>query len=223
MLTNQHCYHFVLVFISSIWFVNILLSESFTQRPFTFYYSISQIVLNTVLMILLLNYDSVSISIMIGCIEYTRRLTGLFLSDMIFQLETTKTPLSLLQESFFGFLQLSYGHFLLYVDFFISFSLVALYSVFGVCLTIFLYRVKEQNMEMIDQYTEHIEQPLLGHECSICLESISCGVKIRTCQHVFHRECLQPWLTKEFTCPLCRNYVFLLKTVSVESNSDILP
>lgn len=32
-------------------------------------------------------------------------------------------------------------------------------------------------------------------------------VATRTCQHVFHKQCLQEWLEKDVTCPLCRRDV----------------
>ena len=43
--------------------------------------------------------------------------------------------------------------------------------------------------------------------CSICLESYEIGEKLRKlpCQHTFHAECVDTWLTKKSgTCPLCR-------------------
>eukprot|EP00591_Stephanopyxis_turris_P005338 CAMPEP_0195523450 /NCGR_PEP_ID=MMETSP0794_2-20130614/22663_1 /TAXON_ID=515487 /ORGANISM="Stephanopyxis turris, Strain CCMP 815" /LENGTH=465 /DNA_ID=CAMNT_0040653457 /DNA_START=129 /DNA_END=1526 /DNA_ORIENTATION=+ len=43
--------------------------------------------------------------------------------------------------------------------------------------------------------------------CSICLEDFQQGDKIRClpCNHVFHSDCIVPWLTKnQSTCPLCK-------------------
>lgn len=44
-------------------------------------------------------------------------------------------------------------------------------------------------------------------ECTICLSSIEKGDKCRLlpgCKHVFHAACVDAWLMKVPTCPLCR-------------------
>lgn len=46
---------------------------------------------------------------------------------------------------------------------------------------------------------------MLGDECSICLRGILHDEERRTaCNHVFHASCLQRWLDRNPTCPLCR-------------------
>ncbi|NXC31416.1 RNF43 ligase, partial [Campylorhamphus procurvoides] len=41
--------------------------------------------------------------------------------------------------------------------------------------------------------------------CAICLEEFSEGQELRiiSCTHEFHRECVDPWLQQHHTCPLC--------------------
>uniref|UniRef100_A0A8D0GA42 RING-type E3 ubiquitin transferase n=1 Tax=Sphenodon punctatus TaxID=8508 RepID=A0A8D0GA42_SPHPU len=41
--------------------------------------------------------------------------------------------------------------------------------------------------------------------CAICLEEFSEGQELRiiSCFHEFHRECVDPWLQQHHTCPLC--------------------
>ncbi|KAJ7308972.1 hypothetical protein JRQ81_008254 [Phrynocephalus forsythii] len=41
--------------------------------------------------------------------------------------------------------------------------------------------------------------------CAICLEEFSEGQELRiiTCLHEFHRQCVDPWLQEHQTCPLC--------------------
>ena len=39
--------------------------------------------------------------------------------------------------------------------------------------------------------------------CSICLEEY-CNIVTNNCKHYFHKECLQSWLKKQLSCPLCR-------------------
>ncbi|NXE41467.1 RNF43 ligase, partial [Ptilorrhoa leucosticta] len=41
--------------------------------------------------------------------------------------------------------------------------------------------------------------------CAICLEEFSEGQELRiiSCSHEFHRECVDPWLQQHHTCPLC--------------------
>ena len=41
--------------------------------------------------------------------------------------------------------------------------------------------------------------------CSICQDSIvSDGAILRTCQHVYHRSCIQTWFGASVRCPVCR-------------------
>ncbi|KFV67384.1 E3 ubiquitin-protein ligase RNF43, partial [Dryobates pubescens] len=41
--------------------------------------------------------------------------------------------------------------------------------------------------------------------CAICLEEFTDGQELRiiSCSHEFHRECVDPWLQQHHTCPLC--------------------
>jgi len=48
---------------------------------------------------------------------------------------------------------------------------------------------------------------LTEKECSICLESYRVGVKVKKlprCMHIFHVSCIDQWLQRKTTCPLCR-------------------
>ncbi|KAL6647854.1 hypothetical protein ACP70R_015291 [Stipagrostis hirtigluma subsp. patula] len=43
--------------------------------------------------------------------------------------------------------------------------------------------------------------------CPVCLESYADGDVVRAlpdCGHLFHRECVDPWLRQRPTCPVCR-------------------
>lgn len=44
-------------------------------------------------------------------------------------------------------------------------------------------------------------------ECCICTDKFDANKRIKRtpCQHVFHKECLEDWLKRSKTCPLCRN------------------
>ncbi|GAB2224248.1 hypothetical protein Drorol1_Dr00005000 [Drosera rotundifolia] len=44
-------------------------------------------------------------------------------------------------------------------------------------------------------------------ECAVCLQDFQEGDLLRGlpgCRHVFHRDCVDPWLNSHVTCPLCR-------------------
>jgi len=48
--------------------------------------------------------------------------------------------------------------------------------------------------------------------CSICLEGFEAGEKLswarsQKCDHIFHNECLIPWLMNHDECPNCRTVV----------------
>jgi hypothetical protein len=62
----------------------------------------------------------------------------------------------------------------------------------------------EENTELFD---------LFGEEgfCTICQMNLTEGERIRAiqkCQHLYHAECLEPWLRAHTTCPVCRTDVF---------------
>ncbi|XP_030546956.1 E3 ubiquitin-protein ligase Os03g0188200-like [Rhodamnia argentea] len=56
-------------------------------------------------------------------------------------------------------------------------------------------------------------------ECAVCLCEVGVGEEVRElecCDHVFHRTCLDRWLSyKNATCPLCRRFVARRTSVSV--------
>lgn len=47
-------------------------------------------------------------------------------------------------------------------------------------------------------------------DCAVCLGEVDKGEMVRqlpACQHVFHRDCIDPWLRAHATCPVCRSSV----------------
>ena len=45
-------------------------------------------------------------------------------------------------------------------------------------------------------------------ECSLCLEEFAKGEELLKlkCSHVFHEQCLGPWVLKSRECPLCKQH-----------------
>ncbi|VVB03364.1 unnamed protein product [Arabis nemorensis] len=46
--------------------------------------------------------------------------------------------------------------------------------------------------------------------CSICLLDAAEGEKMRrltVCRHCFHSDCIDPWIGRRSTCPLCRTQI----------------
>ncbi|CAN8259495.1 unnamed protein product [Cochlearia groenlandica] len=50
------------------------------------------------------------------------------------------------------------------------------------------------------------ESLLLLLQCTVCLDGFEIGIEAKEmpCKHVFHRECLLPWLELHSSCPVCR-------------------
>ncbi|XP_062558868.1 uncharacterized protein LOC134223694 [Armigeres subalbatus] len=42
------------------------------------------------------------------------------------------------------------------------------------------------------------------NECPICLDQLDYNVKALECAHSFHHGCIDQWLQRKQTCPLCR-------------------
>ena len=49
--------------------------------------------------------------------------------------------------------------------------------------------------------------PILNEDCLICMEKYKLGElkrKIPKCNHYFHKKCIDKWLKKKGSCPVCR-------------------
>jgi len=60
-----------------------------------------------------------------------------------------------------------------------------------------------QNIEKIEiQFKNNLYQ----NECTICLENFNENEKLYelSCKHYYHKDCIDDWLSKKNTCPLCR-------------------
>ena len=53
----------------------------------------------------------------------------------------------------------------------------------------------------------HTSKTKVIPSCTICFESIVSEDKTLVCGHHFHSPCIDRWLTKATTCPMCRTEV----------------
>ena len=66
-----------------------------------------------------------------------------------------------------------------------------------------------QNLKQIN-FIEYMRQKSkneeLNHKCAVCTEEFEKDEKVSEleCNHIFHSECLMPWLEIQNTCPNCR-------------------
>ncbi|KAM0830507.1 hypothetical protein ACQ4PT_066160 [Festuca glaucescens] len=67
----------------------------------------------------------------------------------------------------------------------------------------------------------HAKEGLLNKEalCAICKGLLAGGEKCRrlVCGHVYHAECVDPWLRRKTICPLCRAKVEVSRTDIVDA------
>ncbi|KAF3686639.1 E3 ubiquitin-protein ligase RNF128 [Channa argus] len=58
-----------------------------------------------------------------------------------------------------------------------------------------------------------------SHMCAVCIESYKAGdvVTVLTCDHIFHKSCIEPWLLERRTCPMCK--CDILKALGVEEET----
>ncbi|XP_041968001.1 E3 ubiquitin-protein ligase RNF126-like [Alosa sapidissima] len=64
-------------------------------------------------------------------------------------------------------------------------------------------REKIKNLPTVEITDEHVGS---GLECPVCKEDYSAGEMVRQlpCNHLFHNDCIVPWLEQHDTCPVCR-------------------
>lgn len=46
-----------------------------------------------------------------------------------------------------------------------------------------------------------------SNNCSICLTNMDDNLHVLTCKHTFHKECINNWIKKSTTCPICRSII----------------
>ena len=70
-------------------------------------------------------------------------------------------------------------------------------------------RINGLRNEIRDEFTETTLDCDIDSSCSICLEKFKKGevtTKL-TCDHLFHKNCIDNWFLRQSTCPLCnRNF-----------------
>ncbi|XP_056894237.1 E3 ubiquitin-protein ligase RNF126-like isoform X1 [Takifugu flavidus] len=62
---------------------------------------------------------------------------------------------------------------------------------------------KIKSLPTVQVTEEHVAS---GLECPVCKEDYSVGENVRQlpCNHMFHNNCIVPWLQQHDTCPVCR-------------------
>lgn len=43
--------------------------------------------------------------------------------------------------------------------------------------------------------------------CSICLDDLDRNIKQLSCKHQFHAKCINEWIKRQRTCPMCKTPV----------------
>lgn len=67
-------------------------------------------------------------------------------------------------------------------------------------------KTKRNKMRSLGKYKK-IKKDEVNKTCSICLDKFECGKykrKMPNCTHEFHKKCIDRWLYKNFSCPICR-------------------
>jgi len=62
-----------------------------------------------------------------------------------------------------------------------------------------------------------------AHACAVCLEAYGAGeaVTVLTCSHVFHQACIEPWLLRRRTCPMCKSDILAALGVARDTKEDV--
>jgi hypothetical protein len=71
------------------------------------------------------------------------------------------------------------------------------------------YKVKDENeilLEKLEEITYNRKNKEDNESCNICMSEFEDGEKIKmvSCKHKFHSECIKEWVLRNPTCPCCR-------------------
>ncbi|KAF7635733.1 RING-type domain-containing protein, partial [Meloidogyne graminicola] len=72
-------------------------------------------------------------------------------------------------------------------------------------------KINKNIIETFGKHTiENKQEKQVCECCSICLDEFKLNERAQQliqCNHIFHKKCIQKWLKKNSTCPLCRKIV----------------
>lgn len=73
------------------------------------------------------------------------------------------------------------------------------------------------NLPLVTITQEHIDSE---SQCSVCMEDFHLDGVVRSlpCQHLFHTDCINPWLSLHNTCPICRKTLGMPAAEAEETN-----
>ncbi|XP_034731400.1 E3 ubiquitin-protein ligase RNF128a [Etheostoma cragini] len=62
-----------------------------------------------------------------------------------------------------------------------------------------------------------------SHVCAVCIDSYKAGevVTVLTCDHIFHKTCIEPWLLERRTCPMCKCDILTALGVEEETKENL--
>lgn len=76
---------------------------------------------------------------------------------------------------------------------------------------------------MMNDNIEPTSKRIKLEECSICIDYIlESDKKITSCNHIFHKECLDKWLTLNRKCPYCRTEQIVINPINNPINNIYL-
>ncbi|KAI3499411.1 hypothetical protein L1887_35211 [Cichorium endivia] len=70
--------------------------------------------------------------------------------------------------------------------------------------------MSQEDIKKLPAYDFNLEAHKSVGECVVCLEKFQIGEKCKllpNCNHSFHGECIDLWLSKNGACPICRAFV----------------
>ena len=75
----------------------------------------------------------------------------------------------------------------------------------------------------MNDYIGTISKNIKLEKCSICIDYIlESDKKITSCNHIFHTECLDKWLTLNRKCPYCRTEQIVINPINNPINNIYL-
>lgn len=78
--------------------------------------------------------------------------------------------------------------------------------------------VSQEDIDSLQTFEQSEETNL---QCSICFDNLSDTCIVLNCDHKFHRRCLNQWLSRHNTCPMCRTRVIERETSNNDHSTNI--